>query len=140
LVLNVLFVLNRYIRVGQVGSKFLDNDEAFALFANTEELFLMHREFYREMRKVLNEWTCGLCISNVFEGKKKENDCEISFFTKLILSFGGKKRSAFVQNLFRQPNGRTCVCGTAQIRTENCGQRVERRKKKALCSFFLKQI
>ncbi len=60
-------IVESYVRPGQVGSKFLDDEESFALFANTEELFLLHRELYKAVRETLLTWTSDSCISGVFE-------------------------------------------------------------------------
>ena len=64
---NMRGIVERYILPRTVGTKFLDDEEAFELFANTEEIFQLNRAMYRQMRAMLIDWQADSCISRVFE-------------------------------------------------------------------------
>ncbi len=64
---NMRGIVERYILPRTVGTKFLDDEEAFELFANTEELYRLNRDMYKEIRSVLGTWGGESCISSVFE-------------------------------------------------------------------------
>ncbi len=64
---NMRGIVERYILPRTVGTKFLDDEEAFQLFANTEEIFQLNRAMYRLVRQVLLDWGAESCIGSVFE-------------------------------------------------------------------------
>jgi hypothetical protein len=64
---NMRGIVERYILPRTVGTKFLDDEEAFELFANTEEIFQLNRAMYRQMRAVLLGWNADSCLGAVFE-------------------------------------------------------------------------
>lgn len=67
-VLNMRDVIERYMVTRTVGSKVLDDEETFRLFANTEDLYRLNTALYRRLQGTVAAWTASSCVAGAFDG------------------------------------------------------------------------
>lgn len=64
--MNMRSIIESYVIPKQVGTLFMDDQEAFQLFANVEELYELHSTLYRSMAETTREWSMQTTICHVF--------------------------------------------------------------------------